>query len=73
MDLGGDTIEGAEMDSPKRDSLLIHQDRPWVREGPNRLLVQEAPDLLEVHLVLVVPEAWLARVCLGDQAFLVFP
>ena len=67
MDIGGDTNEGAEMDS------WIHQDRPWVLEGLDRLLVQEAPDLLEVRLVLVVPEVQLARVCLGDQAFLVFP
>ena len=42
----------------------IHQDHPWVLE---------APDLLEFLLVLVVPEAQLARVYLRDQACLVFP
>ena len=65
MDIGGDKIDGAEMDSP--GSPLPW--RPWSPLSPGGPWYPWGQDL-SVH---VFPGAQLDHVCLGDLAFLVFP
>ena len=66
MDIGGDTIDGAKMDSP---GSPLGPWGPWSPLSPGGPWSPWEQDL-SVH---VVPGAQLDHVCLGDLAFLVFP